>query len=203
MKNKFIITIGRQYGSGGRKIGILLAEMLGIEFYDRKLITEAAKRSGLSNEVFETKDERTLDTLAYALSTGVGFYNMFSQESLFKIQSDTILEIAEKGPCVIVGRCADYVLRDNPSCINIFIHAPKEVRIERIMNRTETNRKEAIQLIEKTDKNREAYYDFYTNKTWSAAASYDLSVDSSLLGLEETAKYILEFVNRSQTNGSN
>lgn len=197
MKDKFVITIGRQYGSGGREIGIRLAKMLGIGFYDRKLITEAAKRSGLSDEVFETKDERTPGSLAHAFSTGFGFYNGFSLEGIFKIQSDTIMEIASKESCVIVGRCADYVLRDNPRCINIFIHAPKEIRTRRVMDRIKTDRKEALRSIEKTDKGREAYYDFYTNKGWSDTASYHLSVDSSLLGLQDTAEHILDFVKKA------
>lgn len=196
MKDKFVITIGRQYGSGGREIGIQLANMLDIGFYDRKLITEAAKRSGLSDKAFEDNDEKTPDTLFQAFAMGVGFYNGFSQDSIFKIQSDTILDIASKESCVIVGRCADYVLRDHPSCFNIFIHAPKDVRINRVANRMKQHYKEASQAIDKIDKRRKNYYDFYTNKTWSAADSYHLSVDSSLLGLEETAKYILEFIRK-------
>lgn len=194
MKRNFVITIGRQFGSGGYEIGMQLAKMLGIGFYDKELITEAAKRSGLSDEVFETKDERTPGSLIHALSLGFGFGNGFTQETIFKIQSDTIREIAAKESCVIVGRCADYVLRDHPLCVNVFIHAPMKIRTRRIMKRLKMQMKEAIQSIEKTDKNREAYYDFYTGKSWGAATSYHISVDSSLLELRETADYLKGFV---------
>lgn len=196
MEKKFVITIGRQFGSGGREVGIRVAEQLGIPCYDKKLISEAAKRSGLSSEMFEKRDEQGPNTLLYALSQGFGFGggNGFSSENLFKIQSDTILEVAARESCVIVGRCADYVLREHPNCIDVFVHAPLEDRIAHVMARKDIGAKEAAEFIAKIDKSRAAYYDFYTDKQWGLAASYDLSVNSSQLGMQRTAQYICNFV---------
>lgn len=199
MEKNFVVTIGRQFGSGGREIGIKLAKILNIAFYDKKLISEAAKRSGLNSEIFEQKDERSPNTLFYALAMNFGFPSGtgFSPESLFTIQSDTISDISSRESCLIVGRCADYILRENKRCVNIFILAPLEDRVRRVMARKGIGRKEAEDMIVKVDKSRQAYYDFYTEKKWGSAASYNLSIDSSLLGDEKTAEYIGEFVKRA------
>ena len=196
MKNNLIITIGRQYGSGGREIGSRLAERLGIGYYDKELIAEAARKSGLSGDMFERNDERALGRLLHALSTGFSFRSGFSPESIFKIQSDTIKDVASKGPCVIIGRCADYVLRDNPMCISIFITGDDTDRLARVMRRNAIDEKEAAERIAKTDKGRAAYYEFYTGKTWGAAPSYDLCINSSVLGIEATAEGIADFVSK-------
>ena len=194
MKNNLIITIGRQYGSGGREIGMMLSKLFGIAYYDKKLITEAAKRSGLADETFEKYEERRFGSLWHALSTGFNVSGGFAPEDIFRIQSETIMDIAAKEPCVIVGRCADYVLRDRPDCFNVFVSAPAGVRTRRVAVRRNISHEEAAAAIVKTDKSRASYYDFYTEKTWGAAASYQLCTDSSLLGLEGTARLIENFI---------
>ncbi|MCD8172866.1 MAG: cytidylate kinase-like family protein [Alistipes sp.] len=194
MEKKMIITLGRQYGSGGRLVGLKLAQSLGIGFYDRKLIDEAARNSGLHTDFFEQKDEQAPTGLLHALSVGFGFNAGFSQEALFKIQSDTIKEVAGRESCVIVGRCADYVLRETEGCINVFIHCPDQVRIHRVAERNSITEKGAAERIARIDKTRAAYYDFYTDKTWGQSRSYHLSIDSSVLGIEGTAGFIKEFI---------
>lgn len=194
MDSNYIITIGRQYGSGGRKIGLLLSQMLDIPFYDRKLITEAVRRSGLSHEYLERGDEKRPGLWKQLFSPGVGFSPEFGQEELFRIQAETILEIADKGPCVIVGRCADYVLRNNPRCFNVFICADLQSRIGRVASRHDITVREAEDMIVRTDRARAAYYTFYTDKQWGQCVSYHLCIDSSVLGLEGSAAVILDFV---------
>lgn len=196
MEKRFIVTIGREFGSGGREVAIKLANLLDINFYDKKLIAEAARRSGLSDEYIEEAEEKVPGKLFYAFSMGFGMTsNNFSPESVFNIQSDTIREIASRESCVIVGRSADYILRENPYCINIFIHAPLEFRVEQVSKRENVSKKEAAELIRKIDKTRAAYYDFYTNKQWGASKSYHLSIDSSILGVDETAAFIKQYIN--------
>ncbi|MDR1056827.1 MAG: cytidylate kinase-like family protein [Prevotellaceae bacterium] len=194
MKQNIVITIGRQFGSGGRDVAIHLAELMGVNYYDKKLIFEAARRSGLSDEYIENVEEKTPGRLFYAFTLGYGFNSGFSTENVFNIQSDTIKEIAGRESCIIVGRCADYVLRDYSACFNVFVHAPENVRIKTVSKRKNINCKEASDLIRKIDKSRAAYYDFYTNKKWGASSSYHLSVDSSMLGIEKTAEYIRSFI---------
>ena len=203
MNNNLIITIGRQFGSGGREIGKLLSELFGISYYDKELINEASKSSGLSTEYFEKADERAPSALLNSFSinwlTGAGGIwgdGGLSNEYIFKFQSDVIRHLAETQSCVIVGRCADYILRHYPRCYNIFIHAPLEDRVTRILNRSQgLTRKEAIELAEKKNKLRAAYYNFYTDKTWGDAASYDLSIDSSKLTSQQVCKIIIDYVN--------
>ena len=202
MDNKIIITIGRQFGSGGRAIGKQLAEKLKISYYDRELITLAAKESGLCAEVFEQADEKTSHGLAYAFSTGfslMGIYtpyqDILSNERLFQLQSDTIRNLADKESCVLVGRCADYILRDNPDCLSFFIHCTDEKqRVENIIKRQQTTGDKARELLTKTDKTRAAYYNYYTNKIWGHASSYNFSIDSSVLGIEGTVDFISRLV---------
>lgn len=194
MDKKFVITVGRQYGSGGRELGKMLSEIFGIGYYDKELISEAARRSGLADETFRMNEDRPLGGLLHALSMGYNFSGGFSQESIFKIQTDTIYDIASKESCVIVGRCADYVLRDNPRCINLFIYANAAQRAERVARRRGITEREAADLISKTDKSRASYYNFYTDKQWGYSTSYHLCVDSSILGLEKTAQHIASFI---------
>ena len=204
MNNKTIITIGRQFGSGGRAIGKLLAEKLKISYYDRELITLAAKESGLCAEVFEQADEKTSRGLAYAFSTGfslMGIYtpyqDILSNERLFQLQSDTIRNLADKESCVLVGRCADYILRDNPDCLSFFIHCKdEEQRINNIIERQQITEDKARELITKSDKSRAAYYNYYTNKIWGHASSYNFSIDSSVLGIEGSVDFISNLVER-------
>ncbi len=202
MNDNLIITIGRQFGSGGREIGKLLADLLGIAYYDKELINEASKSSGLSTEYFEKADERAPSSLLNSFSinwltgvSGIWSDGGLSNEYIFKFQSDVIRNLAEQESCVIVGRCADYILRHHPRCYNIFIHAPMEDCVRRILSRTtELSPKEAIELAEKKNKWRASYYNFYTDKGWGVSSSYDLSIDSSILGSQATAKFIHDFI---------
>lgn len=195
MKNNLIITVGRQYGSGGREVGRMLSEIFGIGYYDREIITAAAERSGLAGETFSRHEDRPLGKLLHALSFGHSFSSGgFSQESIFKIQSDAIRDIAARESCVIVGRCADYVLRDYPSCFNVFVHAPSAIRAERVACRRGIAPEEAAPIIARTDKSRASYYNFYTGKEWGNSTSYHLCIDSGVLGLENSARLIADFV---------
>ena len=201
-KNKTIITIGRQLGSGGRTIGKRLAERLGIAYYDRELINLASKESGICGEFFEKADEKTSGGLLKAFAMGFSmnsaiFQNndYLSNESLFQIQSDVIRKVAAEGSCVLVGRCADYILRDESNCLNVFVTARMEDRIKRVLEyNNELKENEVEEFINKADKSRSAYYNYYTDKVWGAAASYDLCVNSSYYGIEATVDYILTFL---------
>lgn len=204
-QTKLILTIGRQFGSGGREIGQKLAKELGVGYYDKELISEAAKESGLCEDIFERADERTNHSLSYAFTMGYSsFVGMFtpyndilSNDTLFKIQSDTIRNIAGKGSCVLVGRCADYILRDDPACLSVFISNTFENRIQKIVERQHgITVEQAKDLMIKTDKSRAAYYNYYTNKTWGMASSYNLCVDASILGIDGTVAFIKRFIDQ-------
>lgn len=200
---KIIVTIGRQFGSGGRTVGKKLAEQLGIAYYDKELINLASKESGICGEFFEKADEKTSGSLLKALAMGFTMNNAIfqsndylSNESLFQIQSDVIRKVAAEGSCVLVGRCADYILREDPDCIHIFISASPEDRIRRAMEYNHIEEKEALEHIRKADKSRASYYNYYTDKVWGAAESYDLCINSSLYGIEKTVEYIKAFIQR-------
>jgi hypothetical protein len=199
--NHLIINIGRQLGSGGRVIGKELADKLNMRFLDRELLNLAAQESGFDLKFFERSDEKKgffkfLDNLRTSHFSTDLYDNQLSEESLFKIQSDAIRSAAEEGSCVIVGRCADYILRDYRGCVNIFITANKTDRIKRVCHYDGITPEEAKRKIESGDEKRAAYYNYYTGKTWGAAASYDLCINSSRLGIEATTQYIIDFVNR-------
>ena len=199
---KIIINVGRQIGSGGRIIARMLADDFKCGFYDRELLTLAAKESGFCEKFFEQNDEQKgfFHSLFHLHSPFVGdggFYdNEFSQEGLFKFQSDTIRRLAEAGSCVFVGRCADYVLRDFKNVVNVFITANMDDRISEIRKRKECTEAEAMKLIESGEKGRSTYYNYYTGKKWGDSSSYDLCVNTSLLGLEATEAYIKEFIKK-------
>lgn len=203
MENNFIITIGRQLGSGGRQIGKLLSKKLDIPYYDKELITLASKQSGLVKEVFEEADEKKRFTLTGGL-LGIkipildeGFSNNYLwNETLFKIQSDVIRNLAGEKSSIFVGRCADYILRDHPCSLNIFISAERNDRINRVEKYYEVNEKKAVEMIEKTDKKRAGYYNYYSNKQWGAAESYHLCINSSLLGIEATTDFIEAYLKK-------
>ena len=207
MNKNTIITIGRQYGSGGREIGQMLAERLDVPFYDKELLTMSAKASGMSEEVFENYDEKPTNSLLYSLSMGTyamgntssAYINLPIHHKVFLAQFDTIKSIGEKKEGgVIVGRCADYALANYPHLVNVFIHADIKKRIKRIMERQSLSSKEAEDLILRTDKKRANYYNFYSNKKWSAADSYHLSVDSGAVGIERTVELIIAFANMKE-----
>ena len=201
MKENTIITIGRQFGSGGREIGRKIADLLGIPFYDKELIVAAAKKSGLSETVFESADEQAANSLLYSLVMGAyastkaiaGMPPISMNETIFQIQSDVISEMAEKGSCVIVGRCADYILREK-NCLNLFIHDPMDKRIERIRTVCEAEKEKAEEIITKTDKKRANFYNYYTGQRWGEAKNYHLSIDSSVLGTDGSAKMVCSFL---------
>lgn len=199
MQEPFVINIGRQFGSGGRRIGELLAARLGIRLYDKELINLAAEQSGFGIEHFEKADEQErkgmLTTLiGWSRTLAGGFTptrDPLSNEALFKIQSDVIRSVAERESCIFVGRCADYILRDHPRALNIFVTASDEARIRRITDRSGCSEEEARRLLERVDAGRAHYYDYYTSRTWGAAATYHLCIDSSAAGDEQTAEFIL------------
>jgi cytidylate kinase len=197
MKENAIVTVGRQFGSRGKEIGQRLAERLGVECYDRRLIMLASRESGLCPEFFERADEKNAGSLLHAFATSCafgGFYSndFLSNEKLFQIQSDAIRKLAGQESCVLVGRCADYILRGRS--VNIFIHAPVETRVETVMTRQSLPRAEAADLVRKMDKTRSNYYNYYTDKEWGVASSYHLSLDSSLLGVDKTVEFISQFL---------
>lgn len=203
MKSKIIITIGRQFGSGGREVGKKLAETLGIAFYDKELLTLAAQESGLSTEAFEKADEQASKGFPYSLPMGIPFPGAFilssdilSNEKLFELQSNTIRRIAENESCVLVGRCADYILSENPACTNLFIHANEDARIRRISERQQITEVQAKELMVRIDKSRASYYNDYTRKVWGAAASYHLSINTSILGIDGTVAFLKAFTEK-------
>lgn len=197
---KYFINIGRQLGSGGKLIGQMLAKELNIPIYDRTLIDMAAKESGFCKEIFEKKDEETgfLSKLfnIHMPYTSDSFYgNQLSDEALFQIQSDVIRHLSEKGSCIFVGRCADYILRNEARVINIFITADTTDRIARIRERhPELNEEQAHTFMQKADHKRASYYNYYSDSTWGKAKSYHLCINSSILGLEGTMQFIKSFI---------
>jgi len=184
--NNVIITIGREFGSGGRVIGEALAKRLGFSFYDKELIELAAEKSGIHAEVLRSADEipnAPFSTPLVPTSQDPGTIN----DRLFQCQKEIILDIASKESCVIVGRCADYILRDFPNCIRIFIYADMDYKIKLVMERHNLKDRELIEkIIRRTDKNRRTYYEYHTDHKWGSREDVDLLIDSSLLGVEGT-----------------
>lgn len=198
----FIINIGRSLGSGGRAIGHMLAEEFGIAYYDREILALAAKESGLCTEVFERNDEknrflRTLGNIIPFVGGSSAFYkNELSNENLFRLQSEAIRKAASDHSCIFIGRCADYVLRDFPRCVNVFITADMADRTGNVMKATGCTEEKAREMIEKGDRERADFYNFYSSGTWGAASTYHLCVNSSVLGMEATAQFIKHFIEK-------
>ena len=201
MANK-IYTIGRESGSGGREVGEKLAAKLGIKLYDKELLQQAAKDSGFCEEIFENHDEKPTNSFLYSLVmdtysvsgySAAPFLDMPLNHKVFLAQFETIKKIAEKESCVIVGRCADYALSDNPDCINIFIHADLDVRIKNVSRNLNITENKARDIINKTDKQRASYYNYYTSKKWGDSKSYNLSLDAGKLGTDNCVEMILKF----------
>ncbi len=197
MGHRYVITIGRQLGSGGREIGQKLSSRLGIAFYDKELIRIASQQSGLKEEFFERVDEQKHFSLFPGIlglrnSMNDDFFSNYylSNESLFRIQSEVIRKLSVEGSCIFVGRCADYVLKDEKDCLNLFISADMHDRIRRISASHKITEGKAKEMIERTDKGRSGYYHYFSGKTWGAAESYHLCINSSLLGLDETVRLI-------------
>ena len=199
----YIYTIGRELGSGGYTVAKLLAERLGIKLYDKELLAQAAKDSGFCEEIFENHDERPTNSFLYSLvmDTYTGgnysaapFLDMPLNHKVFLAQFDTIKKIASEESCVIVGRCADYALASNPDCLSIFVHADMDDRIKRVSKREDVTESKAKDMIQKRDKQRSSYYNYYSNKKWGAAKSYNLCIDSSKFGIDNTVKAIIESI---------
>ena len=201
-KNNLIIIIGREIGSGGRTIARLLAEKYGCQFYDREILNLAAKESGFNEKFFEQKKKKkgifkSLFHIHVPFISDSCFYdNGLSQESLFKMQSDAIRKAAQKGPCVFVGRCADYVLRDFENVVSFFITANIDERIKRVSQRYGYSEQESRKLIENGERQRASYYNYYTGKKWGDSRSYDLCINSSILGIEGTMELIGDFLDK-------
>ncbi|MCI8600178.1 MAG: cytidylate kinase-like family protein [Oscillospiraceae bacterium] len=201
MTNHIIITISRQYGSGGRLIGEKLAETLGIPFYDKELITLAAEQSGFSREIFERMDERASSSLLYTLSVNpgmagglTGIADLPLNDKVFLIQNNVIKQLADKGSCVIVGRCADYILKEYPNLIKVFICSDMTDRIERITKVYGVSFTNAEREVQKYDKRRSNYYSFYTHTKPGIAANYDLCLNSGQIGIDASVEVIRAYV---------
>lgn len=198
---KLIINVGRQFGSGGKLVALALGKKLGIPVYDQELISKAAEQSGFSKELFAKSDEKRNLLALSSFIVDVGRFgsadNYVSDNQLFVIQSNVIRSIADKGSAIFIGRCADYILRDRP-CLDVFISASDEVRIKRIAERMGITPEQAESLMQKKDRTRETYYNYFTFGNWGVASNYDLCVDSSVLGIDGTADMIINFCHRAK-----
>ncbi|MBO4288516.1 MAG: cytidylate kinase-like family protein [Lachnospiraceae bacterium] len=197
-----IVTIGREFGSGGRLIGQKLAERMGVNCYDKELINLASKESGLCTEVFENNDEKPLNSFFYSLvmdtgalgQTFAGYMDAPLNQKVFLAQFETIQRLAERESCVIVGRCADYALHDYPNTIHVFISGEMQDKVERVSRYNNISKDKALDLIAKSDKKRANYYNYYSNKKWGLASTYDLCINSSLTGVDGAVDVIMKFI---------
>jgi cytidylate kinase len=201
MACKNIITISRQFGSGGREIGEALSAELGIKCYDKELISIAAKESGIDADVFNNVDEKATNSLLYSLSMGMySFGNSFSgdqlpvNDKLYLLQHKIIKKLADEGSCVIVGRCADYVLKDRKNVLRLFIYADKDYRIKRVIETKGVKEHKAEQVISKTDKSRANYYNFYSGKKWGQPENYDLCINRTRLSDEQVVDIVKAYL---------
>lgn len=197
-----VITISRQYGSGGREIGQKLAEHYKIPFYDNELITRAAKESGFAEETFARAEDKATNSLLYSLAMGInvygnqdfGFSGLSLDDRIFLAQSDVIRKVAEEGPCVIVGRCADYVLKEYQNICNIFVHASLDFRLKRVVEQYGENEKKAGEVIIKNDKSRANYYNYHVGEKWTNLTNYDLVIRSDYSGIDNAVKSICMYL---------
>ena len=202
MSKKTIITIGRQFGSGGHAVGEKLSKQLGIPFYDKELIAMAAKESGYSEKLFEDVDEKPTNSFLYSLAMGSyimgnslsGAIDMPLNDKLFVIQSNIMQKIAAEGSCIIVGRCADYVLKEEHDCVKVFIHADMEIRVKAIAKAFQVTDAKAEDMIIKTEKTRASYYNYFANTHWGKVDNYHLTIDTGLIGVDNTVALIKSFV---------
>lgn len=199
----YVITIARGYGSGGRTIGKMLAKDLGIPYYDRELLRLASDDSGISEELFGRADEKLKRTFLYKVAKNAykgelippDSDDFVSNDNLFNYQAKIIKELASNGPCVIVGRCADYILKDVPNVIRVFVHAPKESCVKTLEEMTGKSKKEIEKQIESIDKHRAMYYKYYTGRDWKNAENYDLCVNSAELGFDKCVSIVEDYLN--------
>jgi cytidylate kinase len=203
---KKVITISRQYGSGGREVGEKLAKALDVPFYDNELITRAAKESGFAVAAFEHAEEKATNSLLYSIAMGMnaygsqdfGFSSLSLDDKIFLAQSNIIRKVAGEGPCVIVGRCADYILKDLPEVINVFVYAGLDFRIDRATRLYGLSDKKAGEQVMKYDKRRSNYYNYHTSEKWGNMFNYDLAVRTDRIGIEESVSLIKSFVEKCQ-----
>ena len=197
---KSVITISRQFGSGGRFVAKMLAERLGIPYFDNELITMAAKESGYAENIFEKAEQMSSHSFLYSVSmfgSAAGVYGLPLSDKVFLVQSDIIKKCAAQGPCVIVGRCADYVLRDYPNVINFYLYSDIDSKIERYKkyyNEDEKNDKEIKDEIIRRDKKRAAYYNYYTTQRWGEIENYHLSIHTDAVGVDGCVDILERFV---------
>ncbi len=200
-----IITIGRQYGSGGKELGQMIAKRLGFDFYDEELVTMAAEKNQMHEDILRAVDEKATKSLLYTLVTGSDLrymnsahYDMPINDKLFITQSEIIKNLSEKGSCVIVGRCADYVLRDSAhNCIHLFLYADMEDKIKRISEKYDLSADKAKDKIKKIEKVRKSYYNYYSSRDWGSIANYDLCLNTAKLGLDKCCDIICEYVKKA------
>lgn len=197
-----IYTIGREFGSNGLAVGEALAKKLGINFYDKELLQEAAKKSGFCEEILENHDEKPTNSFLYSLvmdtySTAgyatAPFLDMPLNHKVFLAQFDAIKSLAEQESCVIVGRCADYALADKPNVVNVFIRADLEDRIKNVSKRLDISNNKAKDLCHKKDKQRSSYYNYYTSKKWGDSRSYDLCINLSKISIDDAVDMIISY----------
>ncbi len=205
-----VITIGRQFGSAGKEIGEKVAANFGIKYYNKELLSRAAKESGFCQEMLENHDERPTSSFLYNLvmdtySFGYNashFVDMPISHKVFLAQFDTIKKIAQEGACVIVGRCADYALSEMKNCVHIFIYADEETKIKRVMKQYDLDAAKAKDMCIKKDKQRQSYYNYYSSKKWGRADSYDLCINSSVLGVDGSVKLITQYIEDFETRNN-
>ena len=203
MAGNLIVAINRQYGSGGKEVGQKVADALGIKLYDKEITELAAKKSGIRKDYFDKADEKPTDSFLYALAMNTfslnntmnPLDNTLSNDRLFNLQADVISDLAKAESFVLIGRCGEYILRDEPNCISVYVCAPLEKRVERIMRLYHLSEKEALKQINSIDKKRESYYGYYAGKSWGACSSYNLCIDTSCLGKDKAAQLIMDYIN--------
>ncbi|MFA0814223.1 MAG: AAA family ATPase [Anaerofustis sp.] len=194
MEEKVIVTIGREFGSGGRLIGRLLAKDLGINYYDKELLTETAKESGYAEEFLEEYDEKTKNLFFSYFLPGEYATDLPLNNKVFLAQFDTMKKLAQNHSAVFIGRCADYILKDFPECVNVFVHAKPEVRIKQIAQQLNLSEDDAKDKIEETDKRRKDYYEYYTGNRWDDLDNYHLCIDSGAISIDGAAELIRSYI---------
>ena len=200
MKN--VITISREYGSGGREIGEKLAAKLGVPFYDNEIISRAAKETGFSEAIFEQAESKATNSLLYSIAMGMNLYpgqdmafaGLSLDDRVFLVQSNIIRKVAEEGPCVIVGRCADYILKDHKNVINIFVQASVDFRIARAIEQYSLSKTTAAEQVLKNDKRRANYYKYHAGDRWANMKNYDLSIRSDFGGIDHAVECIVKYL---------
>lgn len=199
MKN-YVISISRQFGCGGHEIATKLSEKLGVPYYDKEIMKRAAKDSGFDESLFMFYDEKPTRSFLYNVSTD-GFANITStgqtlEDQVFQWQFDTIRKVADEGSCIIVGRCADYILQENKNLLTVFLHGNDDFRCDRVVKQYGISEKNAVKEMKSTDKKRSRFHNFYCDNKWGDAASYDLSIDVSRIGIDVTVDLIADYINK-------